>query len=204
MGWGTALFWPEGDDTGSVGRPLPGYSVQVVDDNGDIVYEDQKKGELFVKTSSMMLGYLDNPEATARTIDPEGWLKAGDIGYRKDGKYYVVGWKKDMIKVRGWRVAPAEVEAILLEHSEIQVVVVLGVPDADGTGEVARAYIVREPPRNETVISDDVLAEDIKNVVAAKLARFKHPDGGIFFVCQVPRNAMGEILKAKLLASHED
>ena len=203
-GWASALFWPEGDDTGSVGRALPGLSIKLVDDDGECICEDTKEGELLVKVPSMMLGYLDNPEATASAKDPEGWLKTGDLGYCKEGKYYIVGRKKDLIKVRGWQVAPAEVEAVLLSHPELLGAAVIGVPDAEGTGELARAYVVRKVTMGRIEPEDEVLAEDIKEFVAAKLARYKHLDGGVVFVDEIPRNAMGKTIKGKLLTLHRE
>ena len=200
IGWVTAFFWPQGDDTGSVGKPLPGYQIKIVDDEGSIILEDGGLGELFVKTPYMMLGYLNNPQATASIIDPEGWLKTGDIGYCKDGKYYIADRKKDLIKVRGWQVAPAEVEAVLLQHPQVLGAVVLGVPDADGTGELCRAYIVHKHGENEPDPQSEVLSEDIKAFVAARLARYKHLDGGVIFVDEIPRNAAGKTLRAKLRA----
>lgn len=100
-GWASLLFWPERDDTGSVGRPLPRLSIKVVDDAGLTIHEQESEGELYVTSPSIMLGYLDNPEATASTIDAFGGLKTGYIGYSREGKFYIVGRKKGLIKVRG-------------------------------------------------------------------------------------------------------
>ncbi len=203
-GWVSALFWPEGDDTGSVGRPLSNISIKVVDNDGLTIHEDEKEGDMYVKSPSMMLGYLDNPEATASMIQASGWLKTGDIGYCREGKSYIVGRKKELIKVRGWQVAPAEVEAVLLTHPNVLGAAVVGVPDANQTGELARAYIVRRLTEGWAEPEESDLAKELKDFVAQKLARYKHLDGGVIFVDQIPRNAMGKTVKGKLMALHSN
>ena len=89
-----------------------------------------------------MKGYLNNPEATARTIDAEGWLRTGDIGYAdEDGYFYIVDRLKELIKYKGFQVPPAELEALLLTHPAIADVAVIGKPDEIG-GEVPKAFVV--------------------------------------------------------------
>ncbi|CAF9923812.1 MAG: hypothetical protein HETSPECPRED_005426 [Heterodermia speciosa] len=230
VGWATALFWPEGDNSGSVGRPIPGLDVRLLDEEGIAIEEDNKEGEMFIKGSAMMLGYLDNPEATADMIDRDGWLRTGDIGYRCQGKFYVVDRKKvrrlcfdylipsgivayrqqDLIKVRGWQVAPAEIEAVLLTHPQIIGAAVLGVENGQGTGELPRAFVIRKPNLYNTAAASygigeekdhqKVSEEEIQAFVAQRLARYKYLDGGVQFVNEIPRNASGKVLKAKLRA----
>ncbi len=112
---------------------------------------------------------------------------------------------QDLIKVRGWQVAPAELEAILLTHPQIINVAVIGVPVADGTGEVPRAYVVRKPKLENGAAATYGVAEDkevseeeIKEFMISKLSRYKALDGGVQFVDTIPRNASGKVLKTKL------
>ncbi len=222
-GWATTLFWPHTDNSGSVGRTFPGTEMKsvvtfsftkpnakfpisrLVTEGGSVVEEDCEQGEIYVKGPCMMLGYLGNPEATAAAIDSDGWLKSGDVGYRSHGLWYIIDRKKELLKVRGWQVAPAELEAILLSHPQIFGAAVIGVPLSDGTGEVPRAYVVRKPTMEaEAAASYGLIGEkpvgeeEVKAYLAARLAKYKALAGGVQFVDEIPRNASGKALKFKL------
>lgn len=174
---------------------------RLVADDGNVIDEDGLEGEIYVKGPCMMLGYLDNPEATAATIDSDGWLKSGDVAYRRQGLWYIIDRKKDILKVRGWQVAPSELEAILLTHPQIAAVAVIGAPVPDGTGEVPRAYVVRKPT---TAASDGddaqppVQEDEVKAYLAKRLAKYKALDGGVQFIDEIPKNASGKPMKFKL------
>ena len=112
---------------------------------------------------------------------------------------------QDLIKVRGWQVAPAELEAILLTHPQIVNVAVIGVPVPDGTGEVPRAYVVRKPKLGNGVAASysmveekEVTEDEIKEFMLSKLSRYKALDGGVQFVDTIPRTATGKAMKHKL------
>lgn len=112
---------------------------------------------------------------------------------------------KDIIKVHGWQVAPTELEAVLVTHPQIISASVIGIPIADGTGEVPRAYVVRRPNHpNRTVTNSgmdegrDVGEEEIQAYLASRLAKYKALTGGVEFVNEIPRNASGKALKFKL------
>lgn len=200
-GWTTALFWPHSDDTGSVGRTLPSMSMKLVAEDGSLIDDDGVEGEIYVRGPCMMLGYLDNPEATAATIDSDGWLKSGDVAYRRQGLWYIIDRKKDILKVRGWQVAPSELEAILLTHPQIAAAAVIGAPIPDGTGEVPRAYVVRKPAMaaSSGVDAEQPVQEDeVKAYLARRLAKYKALDGGVQFVDEIPKNASGKLMKFKL------
>lgn len=142
-----------------------------------------------------MRGYLDNAIATSAAIDSDGYLRSGDVAYKRQGKWYVVDRKKDLLKVRGWQVSPAELEAVLLTHPNVAGAAVIGVMSSKNdslAGEVPRAYIVRKPS------SSDVQEQELKDFVAARLARYKHLEGGVRFVDEIPRNASGKILRPRL------
>lgn len=166
-----------------------------------MIEEDGVEGEICVKGPCMMLGYLDNPQATAATIDGDGWMKSGDVAYRRHGLWYIVDRKKDILKVRGWQVAPSELEAILLMHPQIAAAAVIGAPIPDGTGEVPRAYVVRKSTMAASYGVDaehPVQEDEVKAYLARRLAKYKALDGGVQFIDEIPKNASGKPMKFKL------
>lgn len=174
---------------------------RLVAEDGSVIEEDGVEGEIYVKGPCMMLGYLDNPEETAAAIDSDGWLKSGDIAYSRQGLWYIIDRKKDILKVRGWQVAPSELEAILLTHPQIAAVAVIGAPLPDGTGEVPRAYVVRKSTMAASYGVDAeqrVQEDEIKAYLARRLAKYKALDGGVQFIDEIPKNASGKPMKFKL------
>jgi 4-coumarate--CoA ligase len=135
----------------------------------------------------MMTGYLNNPAATATTIDPDGWLHTGDIGYvDEDGHVFIVDRLKELIKYKGFQVPPAELEALLLTHPAIADAAVVGLPD-DEAGEIPVAHVVLKPGATAT-------PEDIQAYVGERVAHYKqirqvHIDEAI------PKSASGKILR---------
>jgi len=134
-----------------------------------------------------MQGYWRNPKATAETITPEGFLKTGDICFQ-DGKghFHVVDRKKELIKVKGHQVAPAELEAILLEHHEVSDAAVIGV--AVNGNELPRAYIVLSEGGTAT-------PAEIANWMSTKVAKHKRLLGGVKIIDSIPKNPSGKILR---------
>ncbi|KAL9131508.1 MAG: hypothetical protein Q9217_000587 [Psora testacea] len=192
-GWITTFLWPEKDHSGSVGRLLPGMEAKLVY-NGEVVEEDNMQAEIYVRGPLVMQGYLDNPEATQAAKDSDGWLKTGDVAYKDQGKFYIVDRQKELIKVRGWQVSPAELEAQLLLHPMISDAAVIGVPtnpNSDDESELPRAYVVR--------VGDEYLSEaDVKAFMSMHLARYKNLDGGVNFIDAIPKNSTGKILRKVL------
>jgi acyl-CoA synthetase (AMP-forming)/AMP-acid ligase II len=123
---------------GSVGVPAPNTECKIIDlENGEALGFGQK-GEVCIRGPQVMKGYLNEPEATAITIDSEGWLHTGDIGYvDEDGHFFIVDRAKELIKYKGFQVPPAELEAVLLTHPCIADAAVIPYPD-DEAGEVRR------------------------------------------------------------------
>ena len=144
-----------------------------------------------------MLRYLENPKATAETIDKDGWVHTGDIGHIRNGKIYLVDRKKELIKVRGWQVSPAELESTLVKHESIVDAAVVGVvDDAEIGAEVPHAYVVRK--------RDAALSEgDVKQHLFRYLARYKVADCKVFFCNEVPRSPSGKILRRLLRPASE-
>ncbi|KAF2679279.1 4-coumarate-CoA ligase-like protein [Lentithecium fluviatile CBS 122367] len=197
----TMLHYPEHDPTGSVGRFLPNHDAKIVDDKGRDVTDFDVTGELCVRGPLIVNGYFNNPAADALAFDAEGYFYTGDIAMRKrvNGLWYIVDRKKELIKVRGFQVAPAELEGVLLSHPHISDAAVLGVPAGGGPGasdgergsEVPRAYVVRK--------EGSALEErDVQAWMLERLAGYKQLVGGVRFVEVVPKNASGKILKKEL------
>jgi len=197
----TQLHYPEDDDTGSVGRPIPNLDIKLVDDDGKDITAYDVRGEICVKGPTIVDGYFENPEANSRDWDAEGYFHTGDIGYcdSKTKKWYIIDRKKELIKVRGFQVAPPEIEGILLSHPCVIDAAVIGVyfPHASGEPtELPRAYIVQRP-------GTKLLTEkEIYNYAAEKLSKYKRLDGGVKFLKLeeggIPKTASGKILKRVL------
>ena len=132
-------------------------------------------------------GYHNNEEATKETL-VDGWLKTGDIGYYdKDHYFFITDRLKELIKVKGFQVPPAELENILKNHPKILDAGVVGVPDKK-SGELPRAFVVLQP--NETVTE-----KEVKDFVAKQVADYKRLDGGVEFIESIPKNATGKIMR---------
>jgi acyl-coenzyme A synthetase/AMP-(fatty) acid ligase len=174
----------------SVGRPLLGYEMRLLDAFGNIITADHKPGDLQVRYAGMMTGYKDQ-----EPIPSGSWYSTGDIMYRIDGRYHVVGRSKELIKVNGFQVAPAELEATLLTHPCIIEAAVIGRLRADGVTEVPRAFVVRMSDGGRC---SRLTAEEIYAFVAQRLASYKRLDGGIVFVDEIPMTASGKIQRFKL------
>ena len=142
-----------------------------------------------------MKGYLKNASGTTEAFAEDGWVQTGDVGYAKNGKWYVVDRTKDLIKVRGWQVSPAEIEAVLVGHPEIADAAVIGLTASDGTGEVPQGFVVRAE-------GSQLEEEDVKSFLRERLARYKEVEQ-VVFVDRIPRNPTGKILRRVLRAARE-
>lgn len=175
--------------TGSVGRVLNGVSVRVVDESGDDVLVGDP-GEVLVKGPNVFLGYWNDPDATRRVIDSDGWLHTGDIAtVDGQGYLYLVDRSKDLIIVSGFNVYPAEVEDVLMEHPAVAEAGVIGVPHPH-TGEAVRAYVVLRPGFEA---DEDALIDHCHDYVA----RYKCPSK-VLIVDSLPRNDAGKLLRRSL------
>ncbi|WP_419847359.1 AMP-binding protein [Candidatus Poriferisocius sp.] len=175
---------------GSIGLTVANTDARIVDpDSGEDLPVDAE-GELWIRGPQVMKGYLNNPEATTETIDDDGWLHTGDIArIDGDGHVYIVDRLKELIKVKGFQVAPAELEALLLDHPQITDAAVVGRPD-DESGEVPLAFVVAAP--------DSALDEEaVKAFVADHTATYKHL-GEVRFADSIPKSASGKILRREL------
>jgi long-chain acyl-CoA synthetase len=179
-----------GDDpVGSIGRPIPGVEVRLVDVEGDDVYIGDT-GEVLVRGPNVFPGYFDDPEATARVLDGDGWLHTGDMAVvDDDGILYLVDRAKDLIIVSGFNVFPAEVERVLETHPAVAEAGVVGVPHPH-SGEAVKAFVVAKPDR---AVEEDDLIE----WCATELARYKCPTK-VDVVDEIPRGLGGKVLRREL------
>jgi HIP---CoA ligase len=172
----------------TVGRPLPGVEVRIVDDDGADVAQGEP-GELWVRGFNVMQGYFANEQATREAIG-DGWLKTGDIGFVDDGgNIHITDRKKDMFIVGGFNAYPAEIEAIMLGHPSIAAVAVVGMPD-DRMGEIGAAFVI--PTSGATVDPDEVIAW-----CKEQMANYKVPRR-VEVVDELPLNPSGKVMKFKL------
>lgn len=181
---------------GSVGVSLPGVQVRIADlENTSADAPIGAAGELMVRGPIVMLGYHDNPAATAEAIEPDGWLHTGDIATIDDtGHVHIIDRRKDMIITGGYNIYPAEIERVLAQHPDIALVAAGPVPDPV-KGELACAYIVRTP-------GSTVTEEEISEYAQTRLAAYKRPRL-IRFVDALPTTSSGKIMRRKLISSFE-
>ena len=173
----------------TVGRPLDGIEVKIADDDRNPVPTGEM-GELACRGYNVMLGYYRAPEATAETVDEEGWLYSGDLATMDaDGYVKIVGRKKDMLICGGFNVYPAEIEEYLFTHPKVQNVSVIGVPD-DVFGEVAVAYVI--PREGETVDPQEIVDYCVGEIANFKVPRY------VEIVDGFPMTQSGKVQKFKL------
>jgi acyl-CoA synthetase (AMP-forming)/AMP-acid ligase II len=180
-------------DLNSSGFALPNIECKLVDPETGEEVGPGGRGELWVKGPNVMVGYLNNPEATAVTLDEEGYLHTGDVAeVTEEGVFSIVDRVKELIKYKGYQVPPAELEALLLTNDAIADAAVIGVKDAEGE-EVPKAFVVRQPGAPE------LSAEDVMGFVAERIAPHKKVRV-VEFIDEIPKSASGKILRKDLRA----
>ena len=161
----------------TAGLPCVGVEMRIAED-----------GEVLVRGYGVMQGYLDDPVATEKAIDADGWLHTGDLGNFDDaGRLRINGRKKDMFIVGGFNAYPAEIEGFMLEHPAVAQVAVIGVPD-ERLGQVGKAFVVSKAPVSET---------DLVSWCRDRMAGFKAPRY-VEFLGELPLNATGKVMKDQL------
>jgi acyl-CoA synthetase (AMP-forming)/AMP-acid ligase II len=176
--------------SGSIGVPIPNTEIRVIDPQkgGDLGVGEP--GELWIRGPQVMKGYLNNEEATKASIDDQGWLHTGDIGHvDEDGYWYVTDRIKELIKYKGFQVAPAELEAVLLTHPAVADAAIIGVDDEE-SGEIPKAFVVRGP-------DDEVTTAELMKYVSDRVAGYKQIRQ-IEFIDAVPKSLSGKILRRVL------
>ncbi|WP_049722155.1 AMP-binding protein [Gilvimarinus polysaccharolyticus] len=173
---------------GTVGLPVPQTEVKVIaEDGADLPLGET--GELCVRGPQVMKGYWQRPEATAKTIDDQGWLKTGDIAMvDNDGYIKIVDRKKDMINVSGFKVFPNEVEDALTEHPDIVEAAVVGMPDEE-SGELVKAFVVS--------MNSALTEQDVRDFARKSLTGYKVPSS-VEFRDELPKTNVGKVLRREL------
>jgi len=174
---------------GSVGPPAPNTECKLVDPATGEELGVSNEGEICVRGPQVMKGYLNNPEATARTIDKDQWLHTGDIGYAdEDGHFYIVDRVKELIKYKGFQVPPAELEAVIVTHPAVADAAVIPCRD-DESGEIPKAFVV---------LKGEASADELMEFVAERVAPHKKIRA-LEFIDQIPKSLSGKILRRVLV-----
>ncbi|KDO41638.1 hypothetical protein CISIN_1g042783mg [Citrus sinensis] len=177
---------------GACGTVVRNAEMKIVDPETGASLPTNKPGEICIRGDQIMTGYLNDPEATKSTIDKEGWLHTGDIGYIDDNdELFIVDRLKELIKYKGFQVAPAELEALLLSHSSITDAAVVPMKD-DAAGEVPVAFVVKS---NDSQITED----EIKQFISKQVVFYKRINR-VFFIDAIPKAPSGKILRKELRA----
>ncbi|KAF5360126.1 hypothetical protein D9757_011744 [Collybiopsis confluens] len=196
----------EGTKLGSVGVILPNLHARLIDpehegnDAQAIDVKPGQPGEIWIKGPSVMKGYLNNPTATRNTLTSDGYLKTGDIAIRdEEGFYFIVDRKKELIKYKGFQVAPAELESILLSHPEVADAAVIGVEDVVEATELPRAYVTHaKPAKISSRKSRAAFEKSVVKWMESKVAKHKYLRGGVVVIDAIPKSASGKIIRRDL------
>ena len=174
---------------GSIGTPIEGVEMKVVDDDGKEVAQGEP-GEIVIRGHNVMKGYWNRPEATAEAIDPDGWFQTGDMAtVDEDGYFFIVDRKKDLIIRGGYNVYPREIEEVIYEHPAVREAAVVGVPHDDLGEEVGAAVALKE--------GEDASEDEIREHCKEQVAAYKYPRQ-VWFVDELPKGPTGKILKREI------
>lgn len=188
-----------------VGRIVPTYQVRLVREDGTDAPPGER-GELWARGPNIMKGYHGNRAATEKTMAPGNWLKTGDVCVQNDqGLWHVVDRVKELIKYKGFQVAPAELEALLLTHPKIVDCGIVGVYDASQATELPRAYIVTNPTAGISSLDAQLaFAKEVQAWVAGRVAAHKRLRGGVVVTVAIPKSPSGKILRNTLRKRAEE
>uniref|UniRef100_A0A7N0VH91 4-coumarate--CoA ligase n=1 Tax=Kalanchoe fedtschenkoi TaxID=63787 RepID=A0A7N0VH91_KALFE len=178
--------------SGACGTVVRNAEMKIVDPDTGAALPKNQAGEICIRGTQIMKGYLNDPVATQNTIDKEGWLHTGDIGYvDDDDEVFIVDRLKELIKYKGFQVAPAELEALLINHPNISDAAVVSMKD-EAAGEVPVAFVVRS---NGSKITED----EIKQYISKQVVFYKRISR-VFFIESIPKAPSGKILRKDLRA----
>ena len=187
----TIINWGDTLDSNptSPGQPMPTIHVELRDDNGELILDDDVEGEIYVKSPSVMLGYYENPTATAESLTEDRTLKTGDFAYRNKGLFFISSRRTDLILRGAENVYPQEIELLLDAHPKVIESAVIGIPDED-LGQQVKAF-VRIDAEIDTLKLEKYLEDN--------LAKFKVPSIWEIIDVPLPRNASGKVMKHVLI-----
>ena len=180
---------------GSIGTPIPGVEMKVVDEAGAALPAGEV-GEILIRGHNVMKGYWRKPQETAAAIDADGWFRTGDMAIvDDDGYYFIVDRKKDMIIRGGYNVYPREIEEVLYEHPAVREAAVVGMPDTELGEEVGAAIALRPDAEADEA--------ELREFVRDRVAAYKYPRR-VWFVDDLPKGPTGKILKREIEIPHPD
>ena len=187
----TIINWGDTLDSNptSPGQPMPTIHVELRDDNGELILDDDVEGEIYVKSPSVMLGYYKNPTATAESLTEDRTLKTGDFAYRNKGLFFISSRRTDLILRGAENVYPQEIELLLDAHPKVIESAVIGIPDED-LGQQVKAFIR---------INADIDTSELERYLEDNLAKFKVPSTWEIIDSPLPRNASGKVMKHVLI-----
>jgi long-chain acyl-CoA synthetase len=175
---------------GSIGLPVDGVEMRVVDDDGAEVAVGEV-GEIAIRGHNVMKGYWRRPDATAEVLDADGWLRTGDLGrVDEDGYFFVVDRKKQLVIRGGYNVYPREIEEVLHQHPDVREAAVIGIPHEELGEEVAAAVALRDGARTS--------AEEVRAFVKERVAAYKYPRV-VWLVDELPKGPTGKILNRRIV-----
>ena len=181
----------EGSTSGSCGLPATNCEIKIIDPETGKVLGPNQNGEICAKTMSMMTGYYKNPEATKNTIDEDGWLHSGDLGYCNDkGELFIIDRLKELIKFQGFQIAPTEIEGVLQSHPAVLEVAVVSIPHPLDC-EHPVAFVSKVPTK-------EVTAAELMKLVANNLMDYCQLRGGVKFLPSLPHTPSGKIARNEL------
>ena len=187
----TIINWGDTLDSNptSPGQPMPTIHVELRDDNGELILDDDVEGEIYVKSPSVMLGYYENPTATDESLTEDRTLKTGDFAYRNKGLFFISSRRTDLILRGAENVYPQEIELLLDAHPKVIESAVIGIPDED-LGQQVKAFIR---------INADIDTSELERYLEDNLAKFKVPSTWEIIDSPLPRNASGKVMKHVLI-----
>ena len=187
----TIINWGDTLDSNptSPGQPMPTIHVELRDDNGELILDDDVEGEIYVKSPSVMLGYYENPTATDESLTEDRTLKTGDFAYRNKGLFFISSRRTDLILRGAENVYPQEIELLLDAHPKVIESAVIGIPDED-LGQQVKAFIR---------INADIDTLELEKYLEDNLAKFKVPSSWEIIDSPLPRNASGKVMKHVLI-----
>ena len=194
---------------GSVGKLLPNMEAKYMtlpDDGSDPREVSMGEvGELYLRGDNVFQGYHDNPAATQDSLSADGWFRTGDVGYQDaKGNFYITDRVKELIKYKGFQVAPAELEGILVDNEVVDDVAVVGMESEAHGSEVPVAFVVRSAKSKASGVSAEQEAENVIKWLDGKVAYHKKLRGGLRFVDAIPKNPSGKILRRMLKKQVQD
>lgn len=174
----------------SIGQLAPMVLMKIISEDGTLQGVEEN-GEICTRSYYTFLGYFGDEKETKTMLDSEGWLHTGDIGhFDKNGNLFIVDRKKDILKYKNYQISPSDIESVIIKHSKVSAVCVIGIPDQIAT-ELPAAVVV-------LLDNSDVTKTEIFNLVAESMSDYKKLRGGVYFVKKLPMTPSGKIQKNKV------